>query len=51
MSGTDVEQFGVHLMLDGYGADPHRLKDKNALLGIQTRNQMVWYLEKDIVKV
>ena len=27
-----TEQFGIHLMLDGYGADPHRLKDVNSLM-------------------
>lgn len=27
-----TEQFGIHLMLDGYGADPYKLKDRNSLL-------------------
>jgi len=34
MKNTDknqTEQFGVHLMLDGYGADPVLLKDREAL--------------------
>ncbi|MCB9810921.1 MAG: S-adenosylmethionine decarboxylase [Candidatus Nomurabacteria bacterium] len=29
---TNVEQFGIHLMLDGYGADLSKLKDKESLL-------------------
>jgi S-adenosylmethionine decarboxylase len=34
MKNTNIptEQFGVHLMLDGYGADPHKLKDADSLL-------------------
>lgn len=28
---SDTETFGVHLMLDGYGADPAFLRDKAAL--------------------
>jgi S-adenosylmethionine decarboxylase len=31
---TDVEQFGVHYMLDGYGADEALLKDRDILSGI-----------------
>ena len=31
-SGTG--QFGVHLMLDGYGADPARLRDRERLAGL-----------------
>ena len=27
----NTEQFGIHLMLDGYGADPRILKDANLL--------------------
>lgn len=27
-----TEQFGIHLMLDGYGADPRKLKDINSLM-------------------
>lgn len=30
----NVEQFGVHYMLDGYGASPELLKDKELLLNI-----------------
>lgn len=31
---NDITQFGVHYMLDGYGASPELLKDKNILIDI-----------------
>jgi len=34
MAEINTEQFGVHYMLDGYGADLHLLKDKKALKNI-----------------
>jgi len=34
MDGTTTTYFGVHYMLDGYGADLERLQDKTALTHI-----------------
>ncbi len=33
MKNTNIptEQFGIHLMFDGYGADPFKLKDADSL--------------------
>ena len=33
-NNDETEQFGIHLMLDGYGANPTLLKDKEALISM-----------------
>lgn len=52
---TDVQQFGVHLMIDGYHADPATLDDeaalKKLLLDIPAEMGMHTISEPDVVKV
>lgn len=36
MKSSETEQFGTHLMVDGYGAPKHLLKDNEALTSMLT---------------